>query len=234
MGLQIFIKVIVNKTILVFFVFRKFNHFLFLSLLMNNTNIFPQFNSLLSREDKEKFLNQRSKVIWFTGLSGSGKSTIGMGLEKMLYDNGYLAQVLDGDIIRSGINNNLGFSEEDRLENIRRIAEVSKLFIFSGVITINCFISPTVQIRNMAKDIIGRKDFIEIYVNTPLEVCEQRDVKGLYKKARNGEIKDFTGITSPFEDPLTPDYIVTTHDKSEEESIDDVFHFVLTKLSHTS
>ena len=198
---------------------------------MTQNNIFPQFNSLLSREDKEKFLNQHSKVIWFTGLSGSGKSTIGMGVEKKLFKNGFLAQVLDGDIIRSGINNNLSFSEEDRLENIRRIAEVSKLFIHAGIITINCFISPTVKIRNMAKEIIGRENFIEIYVNTPLEICEQRDVKGLYKKARKGEIKEFTGITSPFEDPLKPDYIITTHDKSPEESINEVYNFIVKKLS---
>jgi len=197
---------------------------------MSNTNIYPQFNSLLLREDKEKLLNQRSKVIWFTGLSGAGKSTIGMGVEKKLHESGFLTQVLDGDIIRSGINNNLGFSEVDRLENIRRIAEVSKLFIHAGVITINCFISPTVEIRNMAKDVIGRENFIEIFVNTPIEICEQRDVKGLYKKARRGEIKDFTGITSPYQNPLKPDYIVTTHDKTEEESINEVFEFVKRRL----
>ncbi len=193
-------------------------------------NIFPQFDSLLSRTDKEKLLKQKSKVLWFTGLSGAGKSTIGMGVEKLLFENGFLTQVLDGDIIRSGINSNLSFTKEDRLENIRRIAEVSKLFIHAGVITINCFISPTVDIRQMARSIIGNENFIEIYVNTPLEVCEERDVKGLYKKARNGEIKNFTGITSPFEDPLKPDYIVTTHDKSPNESIKEVFDFVVEQL----
>jgi adenylylsulfate kinase len=199
---------------------------------MSDTNIFPQFDSLLCRADKEKFLNQRSKVIWFTGLSGAGKSTIGMGVEKKLFENGFLAQVLDGDIIRSGINNNLTFSGTDRLENIRRIAEVSKLFIYSGVITINCFISPTTEIRNMAKDIIGRENFIEIYVSTPLEVCEQRDVKGLYKKAREGKIINFTGITSPFETPIKPDFICTTHDKTPEESIEGVFQFVVGQLRY--
>lgn len=193
-------------------------------------NIFPQFDSLLSRTDKEKLLKQKSKVIWFTGLSGAGKSTIGMGVEKKLFEHGFLTQILDGDIIRSGINSNLSFTEEDRLENIRRIAEVSKLFIHAGVITINCFISPTVEIRNMAKDIIGRENFIEIYVNTPFDVCEERDVKGLYKRARNGEIKNFTGITSPFETPLKPNYIITTHDKTPEESVNEVFQFVLKEL----
>ena len=197
---------------------------------MGQKNIFPQFDSLLSRNDKEKLLKQRSKVIWFTGLSGAGKSTIGMGVEKRLFESGFLTQVLDGDIIRSGINNNLTFTGADRLENIRRIAEVSKLFIHAGVITINCFISPTIEIRNMAKDIIGRENFIEIWVSTPIEICEERDVKGLYKKARNGEIPNFTGISSPFESPLKPDFIATTHDKTPEESIDDVFQFVVDKL----
>jgi len=199
---------------------------------MGDSNVFPQFDSLLSRSDKEKLLKQRSKVIWFTGLSGAGKSTIGMGVEKKLFENGFLTQVLDGDIIRSGINSNLTFTKEDRLENIRRIAEVSKLFIHAGIITINCFISPTVKIRNMAKDIIGRENFIEIYVSTPLEVCEQRDVKGLYKKARDGQIQNFTGITSPFETPIKPDFIATTHDKTPEESIESVFNFVVEKLRY--
>lgn len=194
---------------------------------MGQENIFPQFNSFLNRNDKEELLKQQSKVIWFTGLSGAGKSTIGMGVEKKLYEHGFLTQVLDGDIIRSGINNNLGFSEEDRLENIRRIAEVSKLFIHAGVITINCFISPTKHIRDMAKDIIGRENFLEIFVDTPLEICEQRDTKGLYKKARKGLIKNFTGITSPFDNPLNPDYVVTTQNKPVEQSVNEVLNFVL-------
>jgi len=164
-------------------------------------NIFSVFDEILPRGEKESLLKQKSKVIWMTGLSGSGKTTIAKYLERYLHENGYLTQLLDGDNIRSGINNNLGFSDEDRKENIRRIAEVSKLFLNCGVITINCFVSPTKAIREMAKSIIGEDDFIEVFIDTPLEVCEARDVKGLYKKARAGEIKDFTGISAPFEAP---------------------------------
>jgi len=196
-------------------------------------NIHPIFDKLLTKEDKQKFLNQQSKVLWFTGLSGSGKSTIAQGLEKMLFDKGYFIQVLDGDNTRTGINKNLGFSLEDRKENIRRIAEISKLFTEAGVICLNSFVSPTLAIRQMAKDIIGEDDFIEIYVNTPLHICEQRDVKGLYAKARAGEIKGFTGIDSPFEAPQNPDLELLTENQSIEESITKVFNFVLPKISLT-
>ena len=164
-------------------------------------NIHPVFDRMLQRSDKESLLKQRGKVIWFTGLSGSGKTTIAIALERALNEKGFLTQLLDGDNVRTGINNNLGFSEADRKENIRRIAEVSKLFVSCGIITINCFVSPTEEIRKQARDIIGNDDLLEIYVNTPLEVCEQRDVKGLYAKARKGELKDFTGIDAPFEEP---------------------------------
>ena len=146
-------------------------------------------------------LKQKAKVIWFTGYSGSGKTTLASALEQQLFERGYFCQVLDGDNVRSGINNNLGFSEADRLENIRRIAEVCKLFLNSGIITICAFISPTHEIRNLARTIIGDEDFLEIWVSTPLEICEQRDTKGLYAKARKGLIKDFTGINAPFEEP---------------------------------
>ena len=162
-------------------------------------NIHPIFDKLLTRNDKEKYLNQKAKVFWFTGLSGSGKSTIAQGLEKLLFDKGFFNQVLDGDNTRTGINKNLGFSLEDRQENIRRIAEISRLFLDAGIICVNSFVSPTHEIRNLAKQIIGKEDFIEIYVNTPLHICEKRDVKGLYAKARSGQIKGFTGIDSPFE-----------------------------------
>ena len=147
-------------------------------------NIHPIFDRLLQRIDKEDLLQQTAKVIWLTGLSGSGKSTIAQHLEKILHANGNLTMLLDGDNIRSGINNNLSFSDADRIENIRRIAEVSKLFLNCGIITINSFVSPTNEIRKMAKELIGENDFLEIYINAPLEVCEARDVKGLYKKAR--------------------------------------------------
>jgi adenylylsulfate kinase len=189
--------------------------------------IYPIFDHLISRTDREQRLRQHSKVLWFTGLSGSGKSTIAIALERMLFENGYFAQVLDGDNIRSGINNNLGFSEEDRIENIRRIAEISKLFVHAGVITLNCFISPTHAMREMAKNIIGTDDFIEIYINTPIEICEARDVKGLYAKARRGEIKNFTGIHESFEAPLHPSIEIKTVDKSIEACVKEIYDFIL-------
>ncbi len=169
-----------------------------------NTNIFPT-DKILQRADKEQLLKQRGTAIWFTGLSGSGKTTIAIALEQELHSRGLLTQILDGDNIRAGINNNLGFSDSDRLENIRRIAEITKLFVGSGIITICCFVSPTEEIRKKAKSIIGPDDFIEVFVNTPIEVCEKRDVKGLYAKARKGEIKDFTGVNAPFETPVNPE-----------------------------
>jgi adenylylsulfate kinase len=167
-------------------------------------HIHPIFDKTLQRTDKEAILNQKAIVIWMVGLSGSGKSTIAKALETDLHQRGYLTQLLDGDNLRTGINNNLSFSEADRLENIRRAAEVSKLFLNCGIITICSFISPTEEIRDIARNIVGSNDFFEVYINAPLEICEQRDVKGLYKKARAGEIKSFTGIDSPFEAPKNP------------------------------
>jgi len=195
---------------------------------MNKTpeNIHPVFDKVLQRTDKEKLLRQHSLVIWFTGLSGAGKTTLAVGIEQELSKRGYLTQVLDGDNIRTGINNNLGFTGKDRLENIRRIAEVSKLFINCGVITINSFVSPTKDVRRLAKDIIGKENFIEIYVNAPLEVCEKRDVKGLYAKARRGEIKDFTGISAPFEAPVKPDIEIKTDEMNIEESIKKALDYI--------
>jgi adenylylsulfate kinase len=190
-------------------------------------NIHPIFDRLLQREDRELRLNQKAKALWLTGLSGSGKSTIAEALERELYNKGFFAQVLDGDNIRSGINNNLGFSIEDRKENIRRIAEIAKLYVNSGVIAINSFISPTIEIRSYAKSIIGESDFIEIFINTPLEVCETRDVKGLYKKARSGEIKGFTGIDSPYQAPINPDLEVKTENQSVQESVNTILEFIL-------
>jgi len=179
-----------------------------------NKNIHPIFDRLVSRQEQERLLNQNGQVLWFTGLSGSGKSTIAEGLERRLYAEGYFVKVLDGDNIRSGINKNLGFSLDDRRENIRRIAEVAKLFMDSGAIVLCSFVSPTIEIRELAKTIIGKEDFKEVFVDTPLEVCESRDVKGLYKKARAGEIKGFTGIDSPFEAPVNPALILKTENKS--------------------
>lgn len=193
----------------------------------NPNNIHPVFDRILQRKDKELLLQQKSAVIWLTGLSGSGKTTIAVALEQELNKKGFLTQVLDGDNVRTGINNNLGFSEEDRTENIRRIAEVSKLFLNCGIITINCFVSPTVEIRENARKIIGADDFLEVYINTSFEVCEQRDVKGLYKKARAGEIKNFTGLDAPFEAPTHPFLEVKTEGRSVEESANEVLEQIL-------
>ena len=200
---------------------------------MNNTqpnNIYPIFDRMLGREDKEALLKQRSVMVWFTGLSGSGKSTIAIALERELHKRGLLCRILDGDNIRSGINNNLGFSAEDRVEKIRRIAEVSKLFIDTGVITIAAFISPNNELREMASTIIGKDNFLEIYVNTPIEECERRDVKGLYAKARKGEIKDFTGVSAPFEAPEHPALSLDTSVLSLEESVNKLLELILPKV----
>ncbi len=198
---------------------------------MDNQHIYPIFDRTLQRADREKLLEQKAVMLWFTGLSGSGKSTLAIALERELHRRGFLCRILDGDNIRAGINKNLGFSEEDRIENIRRIAEVAKLFVDTGIITLAAFISPTNEIRRMAADIIGEDDFLEIYVSTPIEVCEQRDVKGLYKKARKGEIKNFTGISSVFEEPESPALIIDTSKYTVEESVEKLLGLVLDKIS---
>ena len=196
-------------------------------------NIYPIFDKMLSRSDKESLLKQRGIMIWFTGLSGSGKSTIAIALERELQKRGLLCRILDGDNIRSGINNNLGFSAEDRIENIRRIAEIGKLFVDTGIITIAAFISPNNAIREMAANIIGKEDFMEVYISTPIEECERRDVKGLYAKARRGEIKDFTGVSSPFEAPQHPDLSLDTSVLSVEESVNLLLNLILPKVDHS-
>lgn len=190
-------------------------------------NIFSVFDEILSREEKEQSLNQRAKVIWMTGLSGSGKTSIAKVLERELHKQGFLTQLLDGDNVRTGINNNLGFSDADRKENIRRISEVSKLFLNCGIVTINCFVSPTKAIREQAKSIIGEDNFIEIFVDTPLSVCEARDTKGLYAKARKGEIKDFTGISAPFEAPEKPAKRIETEYNTIKDSANELVEFIL-------
>lgn len=190
------------------------------------SNIYPIFDQMLSREDKEMLLGQKGVMLWFTGLSGSGKSTVAVALERELHRRGRLCRILDGDNIRTGINANLGFSEADRKENIRRIAEVSKLFVDTGIITIAAFISPTEEMRQMAAEIIGRNDFKEIYISTPLEECERRDVKGLYAKARLGEIKNFTGISSPFEAPVAPALSLDTSRLTLQESVAALLHLL--------
>ena len=194
-------------------------------------NIYPIFEKMLQRKDREALLKQKGIMIWFTGLSGSGKSTLAIALEGELYKQGILCRILDGDNIRSGINNNLGFSEADRTENIRRIAEVSKLFVDCGIVTIAAFISPTHAIRRMASEIIGEDDFLEVYVSTPIEECERRDVKGLYAKARRGEIKDFTGISSPFEAPEHPFISIDTSRQSLADSVKILLEAVSPKIT---
>lgn len=194
-------------------------------------NIYPIFEKMLQRKDREALLKQKGIMIWFTGLSGSGKSTLAIALERELYKQGILCRILDGDNIRSGINNNLGFSEADRTENIRRIAEVSKLFVDCGIVTIAAFISPTHAIRRLASEIIGEYDFLEVYVSTPIEECERRDVKGLYAKARRGEIKEFTGISSPFEAPEHPFISIDTSRQSLADSVKILLEAVSPKIT---
>jgi adenylylsulfate kinase len=194
-------------------------------------NIYPVFDRIYDRKVRQEILRQSARVIWFTGLSSSGKTTLASNLEKELFFRRFFCQVLDGDNIRTGINNNLGFSAEDRLENIRRIAEVSRLMINAGIITICSFISPTEEIRKMARNIIGEKDFIEIFLNPPLEVCEQRDSKGLYEKARAGIIKDFTGISAPFEAPANPDLEIDTSQLGIKESVDLIFETIIDRIT---
>ena len=196
----------------------------------NHNNIFPVFDNILSKENKEKKLNQKAKVIWMTGLSGSGKTTIAIEVEKRLYKKGYLAQILDGDNIRVGISSNLSFSNKDRLENIRRISEVSKLFINCGIITINCFVSPSNIIRQQAKKIIGMENFIGVFINSDLGTCEKRDTKGLYKKARKGEIDNFTGVSSEFEIPDESYININTSNLSIEKSVNQLMEAIIPKI----
>ena len=198
----------------------------------NKNNIYPIFDKMLTRADKESLLKQRGCMVWFTGLSGSGKSTVAIALERELQKRGILCRILDGDNILLGINSNLGFSEEDRIENIRRIAEIGKLFVDTGIVTIAAFISPNNMLREMASKIIGHDDFIEVFVSTPLEECERRDVKGLYAKARRGEIKNFTGISAPFEAPENPAISLDTSKLSVEQSVNRLLDLILPRIEN--
>lgn len=196
----------------------------------HSEHIYPIFDKLLQKEAKEKLLQQKGMVFWITGLSGSGKSTVAQHTEAILHEKNVLTQILDGDNIRSGLNKNLSFSAEDRIENIRRIAEVAKLFANCGIVTMASFISPTIEIRQMAKEIIGEGLFCEVFINTPLEECENRDVKGLYKKARAGVIKNFTGIDAPYEAPKNPDLEIKTKDQTIEASAQVLFNYIYEKI----
>lgn len=201
---------------------------------METNNIHTVFDKIKDRREKEIFLKQRAKVIWFTGLSGSGKTTLASLMEKKLFELNYFCQILDGDNVRSGINKNLMFTDEDRVENIRRIAEVSKLFMNCGIILICAFISPTNEMRQMAKEIIGERDFLEVFIDTPIEVCEQRDPKGLYKKARSGEIKNFTGVSAPFETPERPFMRVDNTDPDTEGTVRQMLIKILPEIRFDS
>lgn len=183
-----------------------------------------------SRADKERMLGHRGVVVWFTGLSGSGKSTIAVALERELSARRILCRILDGDNVRCGINSGLGFSEADRRENIRRVAEVCRLFVDTGVVTIACLVSPTHELRSLARGIVGADDFCEVYVATPVGECERRDVKGLYAKARRGEIRDFTGISAPFEEPESPDLRIDTSGRTVGECVGEVLRHILPRI----
>jgi adenylylsulfate kinase len=180
----------------------------------------------ITKEDRVTLLNQKGATIWLTGLSGSGKSTIAVELEHALIENKHQAYILDGDNIRHGLNKNLGFSPEDRTENIRRIGEVAKLFTEANIITIAAFVSPYREDRDNVRKLLGRGEFVEIYVKCSLEVCETRDTKGLYKKARAGEVKDFTGISAPYEEPLNPELTIDSSKLSVEESTRDILNYL--------
>ncbi|MCO5279931.1 MAG: adenylyl-sulfate kinase [Chitinophagales bacterium] len=195
---------------------------------MDNNIVFQNYT--ISRSLRNKQNKHTSFVLWFTGLSGSGKSTIANAVEKKFFEMGLKTYTLDGDNIRSGINKSLGFSVEDRKENLRRIAEVAKLFVDAGIITIAAFVSPLQSDRNLVREIIGENDFVEIFVDTSIEECERRDVKGLYKKARSGEIKNFTGIDALFEVPLNPQIHIKTERTSVDETVKVIIAFIENKI----
>ncbi|MBK8552992.1 MAG: adenylyl-sulfate kinase [Ignavibacteria bacterium] len=196
---------------------------------MTGNNIIPHSHTI-SKIDRNNLTGNSSLVIWFTGLSGSGKSTLADNLEKKLFANGILSYILDGDNIRSGLNKDLDFSDSGRKENIRRIGEVAKLLCDAGVVVLTAFISPFRQDRKDVRDMLGNGEFIEIYVKCDLSECEKRDVKGLYSKARTGEIKDFTGISSPYEEPQNPEFTVDTKKLTIEESINEIYNYLEPKI----
>ena len=185
---------------------------------MNEQNIHPEFDRQLTRESKEKLLGQRGRVIWLYGMSGSGKSTIANATERVLHKQGRMTTILDGDNLRSGINKNLGFSDDDRRENIRRIAHLARIFAQQGIITLVAVITPRHELRDLARDIIG-DDYFEVYVKADYALCAKRDVKGLYAKAEAGLIKEFTGKDSSFDEAVAPDLVIETASQSVEDSV---------------
>ncbi|MFA6618107.1 MAG: adenylyl-sulfate kinase [Candidatus Neomarinimicrobiota bacterium] len=193
---------------------------------MRSSNVKWQ-EGFIGQKEREALLKQKGVCLWFTGLSGSGKSTVASAVEKKIYEMGYLSYILDGDNIRHGLNGDLGFSDEDRKENIRRIGELSKLFTDAGLITLTAFISPFRADRERVRNILEKGKFIEVFVDCPLEVCENRDVKGLYAKARNNEIKAFTGITSPYEAPEKPEIIINTAEETIEGSAEIIINYLI-------
>ncbi|HEY9049373.1 MAG TPA: adenylyl-sulfate kinase [Ohtaekwangia sp.] len=195
-------------------------------------HIYP-IKTKVSKQQREALAKQQARLIWFTGLSGSGKSTLAVQLEAQLHAAGFKTYLLDGDNIRAGLNKDLGFTDEARVENIRRIGEVSRLLLDAGVVVLSAFISPFHADREQVKNIVGAENYIEVFVDTPLEVCEQRDVKGLYKKARAGEVKNFTGIDSPYEAPVNADIVIPTDRLSVEEAIEELMEYILPKVTWT-
>ena len=193
-------------------------------------NLFPH-KHFVSAELRKKLINQKPILIWLSGISGSGKSTIANELEKKLYENNFLSYLLDGDNIRIGLNKDLGFTDDDRKENIRRISEVSRLMLDAGLIVITAFISPFKEERQLAKSLVLEKNYFLVHVDCSVEKCEERDVKGLYKKARAGEIKNFTGIDSPYEVPENPNLIVNTEKESVDESVKKIFNAIKGKIN---
>ena len=198
------------------------------------SDIHPIYTQMLSRAEREAKLRQRAKVVWLYGLSGSGKSTLATALEGRLFTEGFVTTHLDGDNVRDGLNRGLGFSDADREENIRRVAEVSKLFVQSGVICLNSFITPRESLRQLARGILGEENLLEIYVECSFETCRKRDVKGLYKKADAGQIPNFTGKESGFEPPTRPHLVLNTETASPEDSLETLYSFVLGHIKMAS
>jgi adenylylsulfate kinase len=197
---------------------------------MSSSDIIPQIHNT-SKKDRNKLLGNRSLVIWFTGLSGSGKSTLANGLEQKLHENNILTYILDGDNIRHGLNKDLDFTENSRKENIRRIGEVARLMVDSGIVVLTAFISPFREDRKIVRELLGENEFVEVFVKCPLEKCEERDVKGLYGKARSGKLKNFTGIDSPYEEPENPELIIDTGSENIEDSVGKLYNFIEKKIS---